>query len=84
MYDEPITKEVFEKAKYSGQITIMEFLVNRAESQGLDLESGDLAIFGDFLRTKGKSNGNFFHNNRYTIQLTKSRVFGILRECEVL
>ena len=58
LFDEPITKEVCQKAQYSGQTTIMEFLVNKAKSQGLDLESGELAIFGDYLRKKGCKGNN--------------------------
>ena len=62
MFDEPVTKEVLEKAQFFGQTTIIEFLVNKAKSQGLDLESGELAIFGDYLKKK-ECQGNIKHDH---------------------
>ena len=62
LFDEPVTKKVIKKAinysTNSGQTIIIEFLVNKAKSQGLDLESGELAIFGDYLRKK-ECEGNY-------------------------
>lgn len=66
LFDEPVTKKVIEKAinysTNSGQTIIIEFLVNKAKSQGLDLESGELAIFGDYLKKK-ECQGNIKHDH---------------------